>query len=162
MIAIKINDVKNFIQKLLLDNTFDLFLVGDIEINSYTNFSISGRLNSDFIINSKDDLNEEFIYWRDIKPTINAILKNEKAPSKIKLIFSIPHHKYNDLCTSLNIGLSPNDIGGLYLNVTFENNAVSIITGATINTFTMDKSLDQCWDKYCQHFLSKNFDISIL
>ena len=43
--------------------------------------------------------------------------------------------------------LSIQDVGGLYLNLVYENDVLNCITGTYLNIFTMDKSLEKAWDK---------------
>lgn len=46
MIALQIQDVKDFMGKLLLQHTFDAFLVVEGSITTYNTFHIDGRLHS--------------------------------------------------------------------------------------------------------------------
>ena len=48
MIALPIKHVKDFMNKLLLQDTFDRFLVSEASITTFTTFSIDGQLHADF------------------------------------------------------------------------------------------------------------------
>ena len=48
MIALQIQDVKDFMGKLLLQHTFDAFLVVEGSITTYNTFHIDGRLHPDY------------------------------------------------------------------------------------------------------------------
>ena len=48
MISIRINDTGNFMQKLLVDDTFDHFLMFESEIITSSSFNLDGRINRDF------------------------------------------------------------------------------------------------------------------
>ena len=53
----------------------------------------------------------------------------------------------------------PDDLTGLYLNVSFRDKRLLITTGTARKKFYMDKSLDNAWDSYVQAFL-KSFGIA--
>ena len=44
MIALKVEDVKTFTSKLFLKEDFDSFLVKEVNIVTYNNFSIDGHI----------------------------------------------------------------------------------------------------------------------
>ena len=67
MISIKIKDVNNFIHKMLLEDTFDNFLVSNISIQSYTDFSISGTINKNYYTEESKEAFDEHLYWKDLK-----------------------------------------------------------------------------------------------
>ena len=48
MLAVQIDHVKNFMRELLLQDTFDRFLVSEVSITTFTTFSIDGQLHPDF------------------------------------------------------------------------------------------------------------------
>ena len=48
MIALQIQEIKSFMNKLLLSQTFDNFLLVEGQITTYNTFHIDGRLQKDF------------------------------------------------------------------------------------------------------------------
>ena len=48
MLAIKINDIKTFMNQLLIGDTFDAFPMAEASIAAFSTFSIDGRINKDF------------------------------------------------------------------------------------------------------------------
>ena len=53
----------------------------------------------------------------------------------------------------VNIGLE--NVTGLYLNVNFQDGKMSCTTGASLKTFSLDKSLEQQWDEYMAAVIRK-------
>ena len=49
----------------------------------------------------------------------------------------------------------PQDVRGLYLNLKYDGQKLTCITGTSMNLFTMDKSLEQAWDKIVQKFFAQ-------
>ena len=54
MISIKINDINNFMQNLLVKDTFDSFLICSGEIITGSSFSFDGHINKAFF--DKDEI----------------------------------------------------------------------------------------------------------
>ena len=52
------------------------------------------------------------------------------------------------------------EINGLFMNLRYEKENLNIITGTSIKTFTLDKTLDQVWDGYVKDFL-KYYEIAV-
>ena len=48
MVALQIQDIKNFMSKLLLSQTFDNFLLVEGSITTFNTFRIDGRLHTAF------------------------------------------------------------------------------------------------------------------
>ena len=53
-------------------------------------------------------------------------------------------------------GLSPDQVGGLYINVQYENHEMICVTGTSMKQFTMDRTLENEWDENVRKFLRKN------
>lgn len=47
-------------------------------------------------------------------------------------------------------GFRPEDIQGMYLNLSYDGLNLTCITGISMKTFTMDKSLERAWDDAAQ------------
>ena len=147
---------------MLLEDTFDNFLVSNISIQSYTDFSISGTINKNYYTEESKEAFDEHLYWKDLKPVCNNILKNHNVPTKMKFVFSLPHDRFDKILSLAQVNFSSENIGGLYFNLLYENNMIHIITATSLNIFTMDKTLDNYWDMSIKKFLSSYFDIEIL
>ena len=46
-------------------------------------------------------------------------------------------------------------VGGMYLNIRYENGELYCVTGTSVNFFTLDKSLDMEWDEAMKEFFRK-------
>lgn len=49
--------------------------------------------------------------------------------------------------------MSGDQIQGLYLNIRYEDGALYCVTGTSLNFFTMDKTLENEWDKSVAKFM---------
>ncbi len=166
MIALQIQDIKNFMGKLLLSATFDNFLLVEGSITTYNTFRINGRLHKDFF--TEEELTEngmehrEFSLWKDVKPFCLELIKGKKTPLAFQFTFQLSKENTEKLLASSGItSLQPENISGLLLNVRYDNGALNCITATNLNLFTLDKSLEHAWDEMIKRFLKKQ-EISFL
>ncbi len=155
MIALKITEIKPFMAKLFTCNMFDTFLLHELDIQTFTNFHVSGQFNEEFF--PEEELEERgenrHILWSDVKAVAFAIIKGNKTPLSLKVVFQLPPARSEELLQRLSGRLRPEEAGGLYLNIRFEKGELHVITGTAIKTFTLDKTLEQEWDREVQNFL---------
>lgn len=163
MISINIKNIDNFMHALFIDKDFDRFLVKDLEISTANNFAINGRINQNFYNTEElDEISEDFVFWSAMKPLCCQIIKGNKLPLKMKFILAAPKATYEKIVIDSNTTLSSKDIGGLYIHILYENNQLNIITGTSINVFSLDKTIDKYWDNLILKFLSGKFEINQL
>ena len=163
MISLKVKDINNFMHKLLISDTFDHFLLCDGEIATASTITFNGRINQKFFnADELDSIKDEFIYWKEIKHIAFETIKGNKVPSKLKLVFALSKTKYEKSINKSGMNITPGEVGGLYIHVLYENNQIEIITGTSLNTFTMDKTLDKYWDHMVTSFFQQNFDCETL
>lgn len=161
MISLKIKDVKNFMSRLLIGNTFDFLLVSEVSLTTFNTFNINGHINKNFY--NEEELNElkdkEFSSWTQIKPICYNLIKGTKTPDKFKITFCLSRNEYPTILGKSGADLTSDNISGLYIHFIYENNVLSAITATSLTIFTMDKTLDKYWDDQIKSFLVKNFDI---
>ena len=166
MIALQIQDIKNFMSKLLLSQTFDHFLLVEGSITTFNTFRIEGRVHKDFF--SEEELeaqtlsDREFSLWKEVKPICLELIKGKKTPLGFKFIFQLSKENTAKLLAGSGItSLQPENISGLLLNIRFDGSTLTCITATNLNLFTMDKSLEHAWDDMIKRFL-KQQEISFL
>lgn len=157
MIALNIpeSEVKGLMNKLLKEETFDIFEIRNVNINSFARFEINGLLDADYQTeDEKDEENKSKRYslWGGIRPYVFNIIKGAKRPRSMKFVFSVPHGKMAEISNLASV---------LFLNITFENGEILITTGITNKEFSLDKSQDNKWDDYVMQFLKNNNIASI-
>lgn len=166
MIALQVQDIKNFMSKLLLSQTFDNFLLVEGSITTYNTFRIDGRIHKDFFteeeIVERSLADREFSLWKEIKPFCLELIKGKKTPLGFKLIFQLSKENTAKLIAASGItSIQPENVSGLLLNVRYDSNGLSCITATSLNLFTLDKSLEHAWDDMIKRFL-KQQEISFL
>ena len=166
MVALQIQDIKIFMNKLLLSQTFDNFLLVEGSITTYNTFHIEGRVHKDFFsaeeIEEKNLENREFSLWKEVKAFCLELIKGKKTPLGFKFTFQLSKENTAKLLASSGItSIQPENISGLLLNIRYDNGALNVVTATNLSLFTLDKSLEHAWDDMVKRFL-KQQEISFL
>lgn len=166
MISIKFTDTKQFVNKLLLDNTFDQFLLSEAQISMASTYIIDGHINKDFY--SETELNEQreqaiannrifsekMQRFEQIKPLCLAIIKGKKTPSSFKFTFCLSPENTEKFLSMCDTTLTLHDIGNLTLNIKYDGISLTGTTSVSLNIFTMDKSIYTAWDNMIMKFFT--------
>ena len=166
MIALQIQDIKQFMSKLLLSQTFDNFLLIEGSITTYNTFRIDGRLHKSFFTEEENEaqgLEERaFSLWKEVKPFCLELIKGKKTPLSFQFVFQLSKENTGKLLLASGItSIQPENISGLLLNVRYDNGNLSVITATNLSLFTLDKTLEHAWDDLVKRFL-KQQEISFL
>ena len=154
MIALALTDVKECMSKLLLSETFDPFYFIEGEIVTYNTFSIDGFLRKEFF-DTEDAPQREYARWKDVREFCFSIIKGKHTPLSFKVILGLSNSNIEKLLLQQELDFKPQDVRGLYINLKFDGQNLQCITGTAMNLFTMDKSLEQAWDKMVQKFFTQ-------
>jgi len=164
----KITNVKHFMNKLLIENTFDSFLISEAVIKTYSTFIIDGHINDDYYSDSEiSDLISEaesegreystaLIRWGKIKSNVLSLIKGNKTPLYFKISFYLAGENVNKLLTNAETSFLAGDIDGLALIVKYDKGELTVTSSATLNIFSLDKSLEKYWDDMVIRFLTSN------
>ena len=83
------------------------------------------------------------------------MIRGKQTPLGFKFVFSLAPHNIEKLLIQKQLDFRPEDVQGLYLNIRFNQDGLFCITGTSLKTFSMDKSLEQAWDEMVQKFFTK-------
>ena len=154
MIALALTEVKECMAKLLLSETFDPFYFIEGEIVTFGTFSINGYLNKDFF--DKDEIPvREYALWKDVREYCFSLIKGKKTPLSFKFVLGLSDSNIEKLLLQQGLDFKPADVRGLYINLKYDGQKLQCTTGTSMNLFTMDKSLEQAWDKMIQKFFTQ-------
>lgn len=156
MIALQVQDIKNFMSKLLIGSDFDAFWLSEADITTYVTYTINGLLHPDFFDTQEAETiqNEgrEYALWKDMKPFCFSIMKGTKTPLHFKIVFMLSRKNTEKLLSGNHVPFSLDDIFGLFVNFQYDGTHLTCTTGTSVKTFTLDKSLDHLWDEMVQKF----------
>ncbi|MCI9439641.1 MAG: hypothetical protein HFH15_00075 [Ruminococcus sp.] len=160
MIAMKLKSTKNFMTHLLLSDTFDHFLFIEGEIVTFNTFTIDGYIQKAFYeSNETDSPCTEAAYgyalWKQLRELCFSMIKGKRTPLSFKFIFSLSPDNIARLIEQKNLDFQSSDVQGLYLNIRFDGSVLQCVTGTSLKTFSMDKSLEREWDAMVPRFFDK-------
>lgn len=158
MIGLAIADVKDFMSKVLVKNTFDKFYVCESELQTLTMFKFGGHLNTAYYSSDEQEGLEGRIHplWSELKPFVYQVIRGKKLPVSFHFVFQLSDENLRWLLEHNRISVQASEIGGLYMNIKYENKSVTCITGTSFKTFVMDRSLEQLWDATVLQFMKQN------
>jgi hypothetical protein len=159
MIAVQIQDIKDFMSKLLLGNAFDSFWLSEASITTSVSYTIDGFLHSEFYDTQEAELLQEegrtYALWRDMKPFCFSVIKGKKTPLSFKIVFMLSKKNTQKLLASSKLSYQLEDIFGLFVNFQFDGQHLTCTTGTSLKTFSLDKSLDRVWDEMILKFFKQ-------
>ena len=154
MIALALTDVKECMGKLLLSETFDPFYFIEGEIVTFSTFTIDGYLKKDFF-DEENAPEREYALWKDMREFCFSIIKGKRTPLSFKFVLGLSDSNIEKLLLQQELDFKPQDVRGLYINLKYDGQNLQCVTGTAMNLFTMDKSLEQAWDKMVQKFFTQ-------
>ena len=142
---------------LLLKDTFDNFSFIEGEITTFNKFTISGFLQEDFF---DEKLEETYSRWNKNRDFCFQIIRGKRTPLNFKIVLALPDDQIPAFLTAHGLtAYRPEDIQGLYLNFHYDGSTLQCITGTSLKTFSMDKSIEREWDTEVKSILkSKNIE----
>lgn len=148
MISIEISDIKSFMSKLLVKDTYDRLLVSEITLTTGNTYNISGKINRSFYTGEELEAlpSQDYASWETFRPTCFSLIKGIKTPSFFKIIFLLPSDMVEELLGQNHLDYRLSDINGLFINLKYQDGRLTCVTGTSLSLFTLDKSLEQAFD----------------
>lgn len=151
MIVLDLN-AKISMAHLLLKPAFHGFSFIEGEVTTFNKFHIDGHIHKEFF---DEEPEEEYSLWKDVQDFFFSVIRGKRTPLNFKIILSLARKDFPEFLSSSGISFCPEEIQGLYLNLRYSENQLRCVTGTSMNTFTMDKSLEQEWDNYVRTLLTR-------
>lgn len=158
MIALQLPDIKTMTSKLFAHEAFDYFLVSEATIQTANTIYIDGHLHADFYDNDEKEALRDPVFsdWASLRPVCFHLIKGKRAPLGFKIILRLSAANVEKLLQTSGLSYSPADIDGLYMNIRYEKGSLTLVTGTSMKTFTLDKSLENEWDAMVKRILKHN------
>ena len=158
MVAFKIVDVKDFMNKLLIGEVFDNFLLVSFEISSFAKVTIDGLRNEAWYEGSESP--GRYLSWKELRNKVSLLVKGDRIPLTMKAVFRLSETNTEKVAAKLGINSAVEKDYGLFFNLKFENNEVNIVTGVSVTDFLISKELGNLWDEDLIKFL-KYYQIAV-
>lgn len=152
-------DTKKCTSALFLQSMFDSFYFIEGTITTFNHYQIDGRLKKDFfrqgLENEAQVPDREYALWKEQREFCFSIIKGKRTPLGFHLVLSLSAPNVMRLVEKEQLSFTESDIQGLYLNFKYDGTTLTCTTGTSMNLFTLDKSLEQAWDKMAQRLFTK-------
>lgn len=156
MQSYQIQDVRDFMKKLLLADTFDTFLLVEASVTTYAAFHIDGHFHGDYFGTDETAAlpaeQSGFTLWKRLRPFFFELMKGKNTPLQFRIIFRLAPHNVDALLRQSGVSLRADDVDGLFLNLHYDGTHLNCISGTSLRTFTLDKSLEHAWDSMLERF----------
>ena len=160
MIALQITDIGHFMNSLLKDGLFDHFLLQEATVTQAVSYTIDGTVTPDFFdaeeIEAMNLSGMRFMPFGKIRPICFELMKGKKKPTYFKFVFLLSPKNQQSTIEKSGSGFHTEDISAMYINLTYKNNILVCTTGISYKLFSLDKTLEQEWDRLVTLFLKQN------
>ena len=139
---------------LLTRPTFDRYSLSEGQVTTFCTFLIEGNWQRSFMDPDESDPAANLIFtpWERVRPYCLSLRKGKRTPLSFKFVFIFPREDLAGFLKKNDIAMSPDNIFGLYLNLSFRDGLLIATTGTSLRAFSLDKSLDQAWADYLLSF----------
>ncbi|HCA33721.1 MAG TPA: hypothetical protein DEP00_01035 [Lachnospiraceae bacterium] len=175
MRAFTVPDVRLFMQGLLTGRLFYGWQFRSAQINVINLYEIDGRVNTDYITDEEKAQREaghklSYLNWDEVQSRVRSLILGGHTPTMMNLTLALD--------PSMVPGLDRDLVDSVLLNIRFgkpQNTAVegagtdregsadtlqapvlTLITGISMKTFTMDKSQERLWDEKVPGFFERH------
>lgn len=156
MTALQITSMKQFMNHLLVSETFDIFLLEEAVISTANTFTIDGHVNHDFYSGDGTEVAEplpEFRPWSEIKGLCFDLIKGRRTPLFFRFVLHLIPEKAADLLLKEGCGTDVSQLKALVLNIRYDGSKAVLTTGTAFHTFVLSKEADAIWDRAVRKFL---------
>lgn len=160
MIALELTDVKDFMNKLLRSEVFDHFLLQEAVITSAATYTINGQITKGFY--TEEEIEEaqlsgcRFLPFSMLRGNCFDLIKGKKTPSSFRFVFLLSPTNMEKTIATVGSSYKAADVTGMYINLKYQNQLLSLTTGIAYNIFSTDKTLENEWDRMVEKFLKQN------
>ena len=127
--------------KLLASDTFDDYLILEAVITKANTFTIDGRLNEEYLSdleNEGESPTGRLQTWGKVRAFCFELVKGKTLPVYMKVVLQKSGEEADH-----------------YLNIVYDRKELRVVTGTSLRTFTLDKSIEREWDKSAEDLLKE-------
>jgi hypothetical protein len=144
MQSFRITDVKGFMAQLLTRDAFDSFLLVEATIHNRVAYVIDGHVAGE---------ETPCVPYGDVRPLCFDMIKGSKTPEFFQFVLQLAPEAKDKFIEDSDVVLQSADVLSLSMNIRYQNDELTIVTGTSLRIFTVDRSLEQQWDQWVRRFL---------
>lgn len=154
MKQIIIEDIKKLTELLFIREAFDRFLVREAHFVTGITVDLDGTLNADYYDSDEAASlpDPATAAWKAMKGLCFQIIKGKKLPKRFQIVLKLAPSDISSWIAKNGLNEAPESIKGLFLTLRYENQQLFCTSGTALSVFTMDKTLEQSWDRQMLRF----------
>lgn len=149
MIQLIIEDVKKLTDLLFVQETFDRFLMSEAHFVTGITIDLDGTMNSEYY--DTDELSslpdQHTVTWGAMKKLCFQIIKGRKLPRRFRIVLKLAEADISPWLVKNRLNTASDAVNGLFITFRYENQKLTCTTGTALSVFSLDKTLDQAWDR---------------
>lgn len=157
MKAFQINETGNFMTKLLSGGIFDSFLLEEASLHMQVVWHLDGHLNMDFYSDEEREQpklrGRTMALWGEVRSNLRTLLLGKKAPTSFTVVLHYPADLMESALRDASLSSLSDNIGAMVLTIRFDGTQVTLVSGISMSSFTLDKQADALWDEMVRRFL---------
>ena len=148
MIALQIQDKKKMLQVLLESTSFDTFLMQEVSVIRDSSLFLEGRIHPEYQAQQGPVQTEgaDFVPWHRVRMLLASYIGKD-FPLSFKFVLQAPAAYTQNLLKNAAFTGDPSTVKGLILTFRYEQEHLTCLTGISLTTFSMDKSIETLWDQ---------------
>lgn len=144
---------------MLRGEDFDDFLLAEASVTAGISYVIDGHLTKEFYTGEELEAmgltGERCMRYGKVRPLCFDMIKGKRTPRSFRFVFLASKEQVRELLRQELPGVLPEEIGNLSLNIRFSRQELTVTCPVTLNTFAMDKTLEQIWESRICTFFKK-------
>lgn len=159
MLALQITSMKQFMNQLLTQDTFDLFLLEEATVTGACTYQIDGISHKEFY--GEDDPssyptgNYDFVTWKSVRGLVFDLIKGKHTPLSFKFVLHLMPEQVASILSAGNCAVSPSEVKAFVLTIRYDGTKTLLTTGTAFHTFLLDKEPDVLWDNALLKYLNR-------
>ena len=158
MTALQITALKDFMNRLLLSDSFDMFLLEEAVIGMASTYTIDGRVNRDFYSGTPDAAEAplpEFRPWSEMRGLCFDLIKGRRTPLFFRFTLQLMPCRAAELLARENCGTDPEQVKTFAVNIRYDGTKAVLTTATAYHSFLLSKEPDAIWDQALTRFLDR-------
>ncbi len=160
MVALEITEIGVLLQQMLKGTLFDHFLLQEAVISTVCEHQIDGRITENYY--TEEEASQagltgcSYTPFSLLRPVCLEIMKGRRKPPFFKFVFLLSPENQKKTVLHSGSAYRPEDVSGMFLNLIYKNGRLTCTTGVSYHIFSLDKSLEQEWDRLAAVFFRQH------
>ena len=146
--------------QLLGTELFDRFLLAQATIRTDVTYEIDGHYNDGFYPEEirKQELPDGAQYqtFARLRPVFFSLIRGKHTLVGFQFSFLLSPENQQRTLARAQTAFSDEDISGMYIHIRYRDGVLQATTGISYVNFSLDRSLEEAWDKYVQQFFAQS------